>query len=120
MLIIILLLVIVIAPLIIQKLKWKKEEEEKGKAYTETSIKYLISIFFSIIASIAIALKADISPSSGHGGFLYIIGPGLIGILIMIVYMASLSTFPKKKEMFGIIAILINLGVGIYFMLSVF
>jgi len=105
-------------PLIIHKLKWKEKEEEIDKAYTETSIKYLISVFFSIVASIAIALKADISASSGHGGFIYIIGPGFIGILVMLVYMGSLSMFPEKKVKFGIIAILVNLGVGIYFMFN--
>lgn len=104
-------------PLIIHKLKWK-EEEEIDKAYTETSIKYLISIFLSIIASITIALEADIPASSGHGGLILIFGPGIIGILVMFVYMGSLSIFPEKKVIFGIIAILINLGVGIYFMIS--
>jgi uncharacterized Tic20 family protein len=117
---IIIILVIIIAPLIIHKFKWKKEEEEIGKAYTETSIKYLISIFFSIVASIAIALKADISPSSGHGAYIYIIGPGFFGALVMIVYMVSLSIFPEKKVIFGIIAILVNLGIGVYFIFSSF
>ena len=116
--IIIILLTIIIAPLIIHKLKWKAQEEEIEKAYTETSIKYLISIFFSIVASIAIALRADIPASSGHGGFIYIIGPGFIGILVMLIYMGSLSMFPEKKVKFGIIAILVNLVVGIYFMFS--
>ena len=117
---ILILLVIIIAPLLIQKYKWKKEEEEIGKAYTETSIKYLISIFFSIVASIAIAWEADFPASSGHGGFIYLIGPGIIGIIVMLIYLGSLTTFPEKKVIFGIVAILVNLGIGIYFMFSTF
>ena len=117
---IIILLIIIIAPLIIHKLKWKTEEEEFQKSYTETSIKYMISIFFSIVASITIALKADIPASSGHGGFIYFIGPGIIGILVMFAYIGSLSLFPEKKVKFGIISILVNLGVGIYFMFNTF
>ena len=105
-------------PLIIHKLKWKEEKEEIDKAYTETSIKYLISIFFSIVASIAIAWEADIPASSGHGGLILIFGPGFMGILVMFVYIVSLSSFPEKKVIFGIIAILINLGVGTYFMIN--
>ena len=105
-------------PLIIHKLKWKEKEEKIDKAYTETSIKYLISIFFSIIASIAIAWEADIPASSGHGGFILIFGPGIMGILVMLVYIVSLSVFPAKKVILGIISILINLGVGAYFMVN--
>ncbi|PKQ45507.1 hypothetical protein [Confluentibacter flavum] len=116
--IITILLVIIIAPLVIQKIKWKEDEEKIEEAYTETSIKYIISIFFSIVASTVIALKANIPASSGHGGFIYIIGPGFLGILVLIAYLVCLSTFPEKKVIIGITAILINLSIGIWFMFS--
>ena len=114
------LLIVIIFPLTVHHFKWKKEKEKIEKTFTETSIKYIISIFLSIPTSIAIALKADISPSSNHGGFIYIIGPAIFGIIVLLGYISSLPFFPKKKIIFGILSILINLGVGIYFMLSDF
>jgi len=89
-----------------------KELEEKNKAYTELSIKILIIVFFSIVASVVISLQKEIPASSGHGGFVYIIIPAMIGSLVFFLYLISLTIDPKRKISLGIISVMLNLVTG--------
>ena len=90
------------------------------RIFNEISITYLILIFISILFSITIALQADISDSSGHGGLIYIIGPGLLGLLIIIFYLISLFISPKSNTILGITSIVINIIIGFIFMFTEF
>jgi hypothetical protein len=96
-----------------------KKKSERDKAFTETSIKFLIGVFFSGLASIIIALNADMPDNIGFGGFIYIIGPGVGGLLILYAYLISLWLYPKQKLKLGIISITLNIAVGFIFMLFV-
>ena len=89
---------------------------KKDKAFDEISSTFLVLIFLSIIVSIWIALQADMPGSIGHGGFFYIIYPGIIGIAILLLYLVSLFIIPKWKTVLGWTCILINLITGICFM----
>ena len=89
------------------------EEKEKEKSFTELSIKFLIIVFFSIVASIIISFEKEIPASSGHGAFVYIIIPGMVGVLVFFVYIISLIIEPKRKILFGIISVMLNLLTGI-------
>ena len=109
----ILLIFLVIIIYTIFKRNKNLEEKEKEKSFTELSIKFLIIVFFSIIASIIISLEKEIPASSGHGAFVYIIIPGMVGILVFFVYIISLTIEPKRKILFGIISVMLNLAVGI-------
>ncbi|RKS42532.1 hypothetical protein BC962_3257 [Gillisia mitskevichiae] len=93
--------------------KSDKKLEEKDKALNDLSIKFLIFIFLSIIASVIISLQADIPPSSGHGGFIYIIIPVITGVSILFLYLISLTIKPRKKIVLGIISIVVNILTGI-------
>jgi hypothetical protein len=92
---------------------------EQKKVFTQVNLKFLVAIFFSIFVSIWIALKADMPDSIGFGGFIYIIGPGLIGLFIMILYLIFSMIKPKWKIILGILSILLNIGIGFYYMLFV-
>lgn len=94
------------------------KSDNKEKAFTKSSIHLLIAVFFSILLSIGIALKAEIPASSGHGGFLYIIAPLIFGILIFVIYLAFLRISPEWKLFSGLISILMNIGIGFYFMFT--
>lgn len=86
--------------------------EEIEKSFTELSIKILIIVFLSIVASVVISLQKDIPASSGHGGFVYIIFPAMVGFLVFFLYIVSLKIEPKRKILFGIISVILNLATG--------
>ena len=90
-----------------------KKLEEKEKALTDSSIKLLFFTFLSIIASVIISLQADIEPSFGHGGFIYIIIPIMVGVPILFLYLISLTIKPSKKIILGVISIVLNILTGI-------
>ncbi|NAS13688.1 hypothetical protein [Poritiphilus flavus] len=94
--------------------------KQPPKSFDEVSMTFIALIFISIILSISIALMADISPSSGHGGFIYIIIPGLIGLLSLLVYVVLIAIKPRFKYIFGIAFILANLIAGYVMMNSTF
>tara|TARA_R110002051_G_scaffold78683_1_gene142294 strand:+ start:1250 stop:1552 length:303 start_codon:yes stop_codon:yes gene_type:complete len=93
--------------------------ENNEKPFTEISYTFLVLIFISIIASISIAMMADMPDSIGFGGFVYLIGPLLIGIVILVLYISMLFFKPKWKTILGTVAIIINICVGLYFMIAV-
>ena len=111
-------LIFVFIAIIIASATKDRREQKEHKAITEVSIKLIFGIVLSIILSVLIALNADISPSAGHGGFLYIIGPGIIGSIILIFYLISLGFKPELKYSVGLISILSNILVGIFYMFS--
>lgn len=97
----------------------KNMKAEDNKTFSQVNLKFLVAIFFSIFISIWIALKADKPDSIGFGGFIYIIGPGLIGVFTMILYLIFSMIKPKWKIILGILSILFNIGIGFYYMLFV-
>ncbi|MEM9076344.1 MAG: hypothetical protein AAGC43_04855 [Bacteroidota bacterium] len=94
--------------------------EKPVKRFDEVSITFIVLIFISIIFSISIALMADIPASSGHGGLIYVIGPGFIGLLLIIAYLVVLITKPQWKYIFGTVFIVVNLVTGFIFMNTAF
>lgn len=76
------------------------------------------SVVMSTLLSIIIALNANISPSSGHGGFIYIFGPGVSGIAIVTLHVVFVKIIPKLKFTLGLISIYINIAVGFMFYLN--
>ena len=114
MVIILLIIVLLFSALVyaINK-KDKKKLDEKEKGLTDSSIQLLAYTFFSIIISVIISLQADISDSSGHGGFIYIIIPVFAGVVIMFFYLISLLIIPRKKILLGVISIFLNIITGV-------
>jgi len=94
--------------------------DNKEKSFTSTSIHLLIAVFMSIILSVAIALNAEIPASSGHGGFINIIGPGIYGLIVLVLYLVFLRIWPEWKFLFGLVCIITNISIGFYFMLTDF
>ncbi|MCR9263040.1 hypothetical protein [Flagellimonas pelagia] len=94
--------------------------EKPVKSFDEVSITFIVLIFISIIFSISIALMADISASSGHGGLIYVIGPTLVGLLLIVIYLVVLITKPQWKYIFGTAFIIANLITGFIFMNTTF
>ena len=113
-----LLLVFIIV--IIASASKDRRELKMNKAITEVSIKLIFGIVLSIILSVIIALNADIPPSAGHGGFVLIIGPGVIGLIVLLSFLIFLGIRPQKKYVLGLISIILNLVIGFYYMLSSF
>ena len=97
-----------------------RTKQKNLKAITEVSIKLIFGIVLSIILSVIIALNADISPSAGHGGFIHIIGPGIIGLIILLFYLISLGFKPDLKYPIGLASIFLNVIVGTSYMVSSF
>jgi len=97
-----------------------RQEDKKQKAITDVSIKLIFGIFLSIILSVLIAVNADIPPSAGHGFYIWIIGPGLMGLMILLFYLTSLIVKPQQKYILGLTSIFLNVFIGFYFMLSSF
>lgn len=97
-----------------------RQEEKSEKALTSVSIKLIFGIFLSIILSVVIALNADTPPSSGHGGLVLIIGPGAIGLIVLLLYLISLGFKPQKKYILGLTSIFLNVLTGFYYMLFSF
>ncbi|MDO1500946.1 hypothetical protein Q2T40_12470 [Winogradskyella maritima] len=95
--------------------KAQLDKDNKEKPYTTVTILMAMAIFLSIILSIAIALNADMPASIGHGGFMYIIGPGFYGILVLILYLVSVGVRPEWKFVSGLACILINISIGFYY-----
>ena len=93
----------------------KLKDDNKAKAYTDVTAYMGVSIFTSVFISIAIALNADMSPSIGHGGFIYIIGPSTFGFAILIFYVALIPFKPSIKFVAGMIGVAINLFVGLLY-----
>lgn len=94
--------------------------DKSTRRFDEISITFIILIIISIIFSISIALMADIPDSSGHGGFIYIIGPGFIGLVLLLIYLVFLGPKPQWKSIAGATIIIINLIVGLIFMNTTF
>ena len=116
------IIVIILFAIIFQVVSAVKEMKAdiKESAYTKLSIHLLIAVFMSVLLSISIALNADIPASSGHGGFIYILGPGAIGIIVLVLYLLLLPIWPQKKVILGLNSILINIIIGFYFMFTDF
>ena len=76
------------------------------------------AILISILFSIAISLRADIPSSSNHGGFVYIIGPTIIGIVVLSFYLLALEYRPHQKFNLGLLAIFIILCGGVYYFVN--
>ncbi|WP_228853490.1 hypothetical protein [Aegicerativicinus sediminis] len=92
-------------------------EDNKTKPFTSVSALMLMAIIISIFLSTTIALNAEISASSGHGGFIYIIYPSLYGIIILMGYLVSLGLIPKWKYALGISCVLLNIVIGLIYAL---
>jgi hypothetical protein len=96
------------------------KDDEKNKAFSLVSIHLLIAVFISIILSAIIGFHADFLPSSGHGGFIHIIGPGIFGLIVFFTYLILLRIFPNSKFILGLVSILINISIGFYFLTTDF
>lgn len=90
-------------------------EDNEKKAFTSVTGLMSIAILFSILLSVIIALNADMPADIGYGGFEYIFGPGIFGILILILYLIAVGVKPNLKFIIGIISALINLGIGFFY-----
>ena len=96
--------------------KSQLEDDNKHKPYTTVTTLMGVAIFLSIILSIVIALNADMPASIGFGGFMYIIGPGFYGILVLILYLIAVKERPDWKFISGLVCVFINVVIGlIYF-----
>ena len=97
-----------------------ESNDEKEKVFNSVSLKLIFAIILSIILSIAIALNADIPDSIGHGGFTYIIAPAIFGFVILSLYSLAIVLRPKRKFTFGLLSIILNIVIGLYYMISDF
>ena len=116
----VIIIIFILIPIISAGVDLKNNVIELDKAFTSASTKIIFAVFLSIVLSVAIALNAYISASSGHGGFIYIIGPCAFGIIVLILYLASLGIRPKWKFVLGLLSILLNICIGFYFMFTNF
>jgi len=80
----------VIYPVISAKIQLKKTDD--GKAFTSVTAIMSIAIVMSTLLSIVIALQAEMPPSIGFGGFYYIFGPGILGIIVLVFYFIGIQT----------------------------
>lgn len=87
-------------------------EDNAKKPYTSVTVLMAVSILISIVLSIVIALNADMPNDIGFGGFTYIIGPSLWGIVVLIFYLISVGSKPNLKFPLGIICVLTNIVIG--------
>ena len=110
------IIIFILIPIISARSDLKNNDMELDKAFTSASTKIIFAVFLSIVLSVAIALNYSISASQGHGGFIYILGPCAFGIIVLILYLASLGIRPKWKFVLG----LINICIGFYFMFTDF
>tara|TARA_R100000935_G_scaffold6226_1_gene13684 strand:- start:343 stop:711 length:369 start_codon:yes stop_codon:yes gene_type:complete len=110
----------ILIPIISAREDLKNNDIELNKAFNSASIKLIFALLLSVFLSVAIALNANIPASSGHGGFIYILGPFIFGIIILILYIAFLIICPKRKFILGIISTIVNICTGFYFMFSDF
>lgn len=92
------------------------KKEDIDRPFTSASYQLLFALILSVIASITIALHADIPDSSGHGGFVYLIMPAIYGLGILVLYIISLLVKPHTKFFLGVLAIVLNIGVGLIVM----
>ena len=110
------LLIFILYPIL--SAKEQLTDDNKNKPYTSVTTLMGIAVFISIILSIVIALNADMPASIGHGGFMYIIGPGFYGILVLILYSVSVGVRPDWKFISGLVCVLINISIGLVYFIN--
>ena len=95
--------------------KDKRETELSKKYLTEQTITIVGGIFLSVIVSLTISLNADIPDGYGLGGLLWIFGPVFFGAISILAYLIGLLLNRKLRIYGGLVCILFNIGVGIYY-----
>lgn len=107
----------IIVAIILWELRKKDKErfEESQKVLNEKTIIITIIIFLSIIVSLTISFSADVPNSYELGGLLWIFGPIFFGAITIIAFFILLLIAPKSKIYAGVICVMFNIGVGIYY-----
>jgi len=78
----------------------------------------VIGIFVGMIISWVIAMSTNLSPSSGHGGFIPLVFPPIIGIFFIGLYFLSRIFIKKYNWIISIYAIIFLLHFAIDFYLT--
>ena len=79
------------------------------------NINLIVILIFSII-SWGISISAEVSQSSGHGGFLNLTYSWFIGILTIIIYLFSKLFLKKHNWVITVIGVIFNLYEAIDFL----
>lgn len=78
----------------------------------------IIGILTGMLISWIIAMSADLSPSSGHGGFIPLLFPPIIGIFFIGLYYISRIFIKKYNWIISLFAIIYLLHFAIDFYIT--
>lgn len=92
----------------------KKKLGHEEKYLDNQTDKFLLGLFTSTLVSFGISMSTDIPDSAGLGGFLWIVGPFVSGIICTFIYLILIMISIKIKKYAGWACISFNLATGIY------
>ncbi|WP_422008366.1 hypothetical protein [Roseivirga pacifica] len=111
-----LIVYIVLLGLIIFVLSRNDRNAPEGEKYLdEITAKVFSGILISVVLSFVISSSADIPEGAGLGGLAWLFGPLFFGAISVFLYLFTLALFKKTKVGAGIVCVIFNIGVGVYF-----